>query len=188
MTGKTLWATAALLIVMVGTAMGDSNLVVNGGFETGNFTGWTLTGNTGNTLVNTALPFEGTYDAALGPVGSQGFLTQSANLTTIAGQDYTFSFELQNNGGTPSSFSAYWDNTLLFTLNNAPAFFYALESFTVTGTGSDNIRFQYQNDPSFWHLDAVSVTPAAPVPEPASLCLLGTGAAALLALRRKQRT
>ena len=55
------------------------NLVANCGFETGDFTGgWSLTGNTGFTGVSSSAPyvFSGTYGAQLGPIGSDGFLTQ----------------------------------------------------------------------------------------------------------------
>src|SRR6266478_615331 len=100
-------------------------LVTNGSFETGDFTGWTLTGNTGFTGVECpgapfAGPGDGNCDAFLGPVGSNGTLSQT--LTTIPGQFYNIRFDFQPDGGQPSFFSAVWDaQPPLFSRTNPPA-------------------------------------------------------------------
>src|SRR5260370_23598673 len=47
----------------------SAGLVVNGGFETGDFKGWTLGGNTDFTFVD-GEPHSGMFSACLGPVGS----------------------------------------------------------------------------------------------------------------------
>ena len=90
---------AALLLCAVGSARATGNLVVNGGFETGNFDGWTLTGNTGYLGVASYAAHSGNYGAFFGAIGSPTYLTQSQNLSTTAGDTYTLSFWLKNNGG-----------------------------------------------------------------------------------------
>ncbi len=175
-----------LCLVLSGPASGG--LVVNGGFETGDFTGWTLAGNVdGNTLVTTAgldnwLPHSGTYFAALGALGSDNYLSQV--ITTTAGQSYTFSFYLGSDGGTPNDFTALWNGTAILSLSDTPATpgynpggppaaAYAFYSFTEVATGaSTTIQFNSRNDPSYWAFDDVSVTA---VPEPPSLVVSAIG-------------
>ena len=86
----------ALALAAAATPSNAAELVTNGGFETGNFSGWTLGGNTGFTGVDTASAHSGTYGAYFGAVGSTGTLSQLLN--TVAGQTYTVSFWLSNSG------------------------------------------------------------------------------------------
>src|SRR6266850_8015712 len=100
------------LAVGIGGPAHAAELVTNGSFETGDFTGWTLSGNTGFTGVECpgapfAGPGDGNCDAFFGPVGSTGGITQTLN--TQAGRFYNITFDFRPDGGTPSSFSAVWD-------------------------------------------------------------------------------
>jgi hypothetical protein len=178
----------ALALVLAMPRVARADLVVNGGFETGDFTGWTQSGNTGFTEVlgsfNGFLPHSGNYQARFGPVGSLGYIEQTLN--TTAGAHYVLSFWLANPGlGLPPNefyvalsgvgFSDFVDVGLLpYTQFTAP--------FTAT-TASTVLTFGFQNDPDWFYLDDVSV---APVPEPSSLAALGLlGIAALGLWRRK---
>jgi len=96
-------AVAVLLWGVAGPAYAD--LVQNGSFQTGDFTDWSVTGNTGFTGVDLGNGPTGQNTAYLGPVGSQGFLMQQ-NLATNVGDSYSFSFYLYSDGGTPNNFSA----------------------------------------------------------------------------------
>jgi hypothetical protein len=172
-------ALVAVLLVAAPTAFA-ANLVNNGSFETGDFTSWTTGGNFEDTEVVSG-PFyvytaaqDGTFYAVLGPVGSDGTLSQS--FSDVAGHPYTFSFWMASIGDNPSDFSASWDGTQVFgetnpTTNGA----WTLFSFQETGTGSDTISFAFRDDPAYIALDNVSVTPSQVVPEPSSLLLLGSG-------------
>jgi hypothetical protein len=151
------------------------NLLLNGSFQTGDFTDWTLSGNNdGNTFVTG--PFDGYvsqdatdgFFAALGAVGSDVIISQS--FSDNSGQDYAFSFYYNANGTQPSDISAFWDGTLLLSLTNPLTSGYQQFTFFETGTGLDTISFHARNDPDYDALDNVSV-----VSEPSSLLLLGSG-------------
>jgi len=188
---KTLLVVAALALLVSAPAFGQ-NLLTNGGFETGDFTGWTTGGNFADTEVVSGAFYdytgaqEGNFYAVLGPVGTDGTLSQS--FTTQAGASYTFSFWLASVGDNPSDFSAYWDGTQVLSLTNPnTGSSWSQFSFTETGTGNDTISFAFRDDPAYIALDNVSVTPnASSVPEPSSLMLLGSGALAGF-IRRKFR-
>src|SRR5262249_39383110 len=109
-----------------------TNLVANPGFETGNFTGWTQGGNTAATTVSGPAPHSGNDAANLGPVGSDGTLSQ--NVTTVVGQSYIFSFWLQNDGGATQDFSASVNGNTVLSLGNSTNFRYTLFNFLFTAT------------------------------------------------------
>ena len=188
---QTLLAGAAMALVASAAAVSASaaELVTNGGFETGDTSGWTLTGNPGFSFV-TAPGHSGQFAYFNGAVGSSGVLSQT--LATVAGQSYDFSFWLQNDGGTPNSFTASLGGVTLATFANAPGFAYTLFSGSVVAA-SDNgtLSFAFQQDPAYWRLDDVSlVSGAGGVPEPAAWGLmligfLGAGGA-IRAGRRRQ--
>jgi len=145
------------------------SIVVNGGFETGNFTPWVLSGNTGFTGVSSAYAHTGNFGAFLGPIGSDGFLSQT--LSTSVGTPYIVSFSLRSDGLTPNDFSGSWGGSTFFSQTNIPAGNWMNLSFTTdvaTGT-STVLRFGFRDDPGFLGLDDVSVIPDPP------LYLVGSG-------------
>ena len=187
--------TIVLCMVLSKPVLAGGNLVANPGFETGDFTGWTLTGTTdavSNTVVgpagfNSWLPNSGTYFAALGAAGSDSSLSQT--IATTVGQTYTFSWFLGSDGSTPSDFSAFWNGSTILSLVDAPATpgyshgtstaSYAFYSFTEVATSASTvIQFNSRNDQNFWALDDISVSAPA-VPEPSSLVLSAIAALTL---------
>ncbi len=170
------------------------NLVANCGFESGDFTGWTTGGNFEDTNVVTGAFYaysganSGSFYAAMGPVGSDGTLSQT--FSTVLGQAYTFSFYLAGVGDDVSDFTALWDGAPLLSLGdpNTGATFTQF-SFSVTGTGSDSIQFNFRDDPAFLALDDVVVVPGAATstPEPGTIGMMLTGLGAALAVRLRRR-
>ena len=161
-------------------------VLTNGGFETGDFTGWTQTGNTTFNGVFCPGPgpnvFQGNCAAFFGPVGSTGGISQVVT-GLVPGDFYTFGFAFQPDGGTPSSFTASWDGLTLVNLTNPPASGYQPFSFVVRATGTtETIAFNFRDDPGFLFLDAVTLQ----VPEPASIAMLGTGLLGLFFGRRRK--
>ena len=173
-------------------ASAQANLVTNGGFETGDFTGWTLAGNTGFTGID-GDAHSGNFAAFLGAVGSNTLLSQT--LATTTGASYTLTFFLANDGGSPNNFSVSFDGQNLvgggspgLPIVNGPGFPYTEYSFNVTALDNAAVlQFQDRQDPAFWHLDDVSVTPNQAVPEPATLTIFGSALAGLAFIRRRRK-
>ena len=183
---------AGVLLVGAPTAFASPNLLNNGSFETGDFSDWTQGGN----FINTSVTFggfyaysaaeDGTWYAVMGPVGSDGTLSQM--FSDSAGARYTFSFWFASVGDNPSDFSASWDGTSVLSLTNPnTGASWTQFSFTETGTGSDTIQFSFRDDPGWMALDNVSVTQtSSTTPEPSSLLLLGSGLLTLGAVIRRK--
>lgn len=186
---KHLLALGALTVSMTTAPMFAQNLVTNGSFESGYWTGWTTSGNFVDTeIVSTPYwwyngPQDGSYYAVLGPVGSPGSIGQT--FSDQAGGQYTFSFYLAAGGEHPSSFAVTWDGNTVVSLTDPNTYNrdWQLYSFTETGTGSDTISFSFQDDPGYLALDNIVVSSngsgTGTAPEPSTLVLLASGALAL---------
>ena len=173
------------------------NLVVNGGFESNNFSGWTLADPSGNSVVasnsaNFIFAAEGTRYAYLATefapsTGSISTLSQTLN--TQAGELYTFSFALANDQTAPAgveTFQAFFDNVALTLTLPAPNTGYQVFTFSdlIATSSLTEIRFEYRHDDDGFRLDAVTV-----VPEPSTVSLLAISAAGgvLCVYRRARR-
>jgi hypothetical protein len=169
------------------------NLVNNGSFETGDFTGWTLGGNsslievTSGSFYDYSGAQDGRFYVVAGPVGSPGTLSQT--IADSAGAQYTLSFWFGSVGDNPSEFSVSWDGTQLLDLVNPnTGANWTQFTFQVTGTGNDTLQFSFRDDPGWLALDNVSLTENSgqSVPEPSSFLLLGTGVLGLGGMVRRK--
>jgi hypothetical protein len=173
-------ASLAVLAALTAPA-GAVNLVSNPGFETGDFTGWTVTGD--GILIDSSYPNTGNYDAAFGAPSNDpnpGVLSQS--LATTPGQSYQLSFALMDEAGVfGDSFTVSFGGfSQTIAGYQAPPFSGNLPSgytsFTFRTLGADvsgastTLSFTGVNNTAAWNLDDVSVSAA--VPEPSTWALL----------------
>src|SRR5262249_3212476 len=149
-----------------GAALGygaTSDLVTNGGFETGDTTGWTRAGDTRADIgitgtAGSATVHSGTHAYRVGP-DNLVFLTQ--NLATNPGVNYTLSFWLSNPiGGAGTEWLVRVGGNTLMDVQNAPSFMYTNFTFTFTATSRSTVlQFWVKHPPHWFYLDDVSVTP-----------------------------
>ncbi|MGL6043786.1 MAG: PEPxxWA-CTERM sorting domain-containing protein [Sandaracinobacteroides sp.] len=167
-------------------AFAGTNIVTNGGFETGDFSGWTQFGNTGFSGVEDSsfvdAP-EGEFQAYFGSFGSSGGIFQ--RLSTVAGERYAISFDFYADAGGPQFFRANFGSVTLLSGRFRAGQDYTSYSFeAVAARPRTNLRFTARHDPGTYRLDNVSVSL---VPEPATWTMLIAGFG-LVGLASRRRT
>jgi hypothetical protein len=185
-----------------------ANLVTNGGFETGDLTGWTASPNSGLPFVGASgtigdlfnlVPYQGQYFGALGyNDGITGYGTVSQTVPTIPGDNYTFSFAYfvePSNGNGPTELTATFGSQTAISLINDNSFTsdpitndvnWATYSHVFTATSaSTTISFYGINDPYYNGIDSVSVTFFSP--EPSSVALLSLAGVGLVFTVRRRK-
>ena len=156
-------------------ALAPANLIVNGGFETGDVTGWTLGGDTSsdvpaavagpNPLAPNDAPHTGVHYALF--TGLPDEQTMSQTVATTDGQHYTVDFWVMQDqpiSNVGNDFSVSWNGTALTSLTDVgQQSNYTEYQFDVTGTaGSSTLEFSGSNGSGFWDVDDVSVLQGAP--------------------------
>ncbi len=162
--------------MLAACASASANQIVNGDFETGDFSGWTQSG--GNVATGVGNLFHtGQYGYHAGTV-QPGALTQTIN--TMIGEKYDFKFWVANGYGGTNSFSASWNGNTVLSLTNAQGFLYTFYTYQITAdTVQTEIKFTYSHVPDFYGFDDVAVEHV-PEPQMAGLVFVMLAAGVLL--------
>ncbi|MEY2527445.1 MAG: hypothetical protein QOE73_2216 [Verrucomicrobiota bacterium] len=178
-------------LLFASVRLASANLIVNGDFETGNFSGWTTTpaGDGGSNYGVDGNPNSGSAAAYFGAVGTD-LDAISQTFATTPGTFYDLSFWLANRfaGRTPDNeFRVTFGGVTELDLIDSPTFAYTQFNFSVLAAGSSlTLEFAGRNPPDFYFLDDISVEArAAGVPDSgSSLAVLTIGLTGLLLFQR----
>ena len=175
------------------TQSARANLITNGDFETGSFSGWTVTGAASGSfiLINQGPGPDTTFGAIFAATDHQ-FDTISQTFATTPGARYDLSFfyQVSNSGQPDNHFVVLFDGVNIYDNLDAISGYGTFPFNNLLATGSSTtLEFRGFNSPSFDFLDDISVNPSGVgVPDAGStLSLLGFASLGLVALRRKLR-
>jgi hypothetical protein len=145
-----------------------ATLTLNGGFESGSFSGWTVSdtnlASIGTLKSNLLLVNSGNYSALLGNSNTVGSISQY--IGTVYNQYYLISFTLANSSLAQSNiFNFYWNGVGLMNETNLPNFYITPVQFIAKAPSMlTQLLFTFQNLNGYFSLDDVSVEPlTAPV-------------------------
>lgn len=139
------------------------NIVVNGDFEDPTSTVWVQVGDPFAGYVEGGGALSPAYHFMMGATDAHGLIYQ--DLTTTPGQMYTVRVSMHAGDSDPANFLALkWNDQVIDVLTTQATPDYQRFTYTAAVAGSaggtDRFTFEEQNNPDYWHVDDVCVTPA----------------------------
>jgi len=178
----------ALALIASNSARADE-LVQNGGFESGDFTGWNVSGDVNGAAISD-IAHSGNWAATFqtdifGSVTLSQTLPTAGSATAPAVNDLVFWLKWVD--FPPDYALVRWNGTPIFYLGNRQSFPYQrVEIPDLQSFGPAELSFEFSsNQDSTWFLDDISVTGPG-VPEPGTLMLLGSGVVGLAGMLRRR--
>lgn len=153
---------ACLALAFAGAPAVATNLVVNGGFETGNFSGWnTQPAPAGSLFSVSAASYTGSNGALFGATSSQHDQIWQ-NIPTDISSAYTISFWVYNEGTGGDSLRVLWNGAVVYngTPIAIPQGVWTNVSILVSAdvlSRTSELRFAAYDGPAFVYIDDIVI-------------------------------
>ena len=177
---------AGAVVISLTPMAAQAELVVNGGFETGNFFPWFRPPSIPNEQFFTVAGGGGHSGEYFAAMSSHSLQWVSQFLPTTPGADYELSFWMARSGLPPDNLFVRWGGQIVLDVFPINSDYLEWKHFTVqvhATLTATNLEFGQDYFPGAFLLDDVSVVQ---VPAPGSAAVLGV--AGCCALRRRRRS
>lgn len=143
-------------LVYAALGLTQNGLILNGSFGTGNFTGWTVTGDTDGIEVDDE-GLNSSNSASFASVGDLSFISQT--FQTTPGVTYLVSFDVDSPDGQATNMMyATWNGQEIWGETNLPEFGWTnIEVLVTANSTSSTLLFAGRDDPTALLLDNVYV-------------------------------